>query len=556
MNSEELEISLRTEFESYLNNVRAEMKQELSDFQKMVETEVDKHRSQLDDAFKNISSRLESGTVVDDALKESVVEHLRLARDDGAQLAASAAAEAEMLSMPGGGIGGFDQIRDAIAEISSKTSQSAILKSLTDHCSRFTARGAFFIIKNDNFVGWEVFGKDASGEDHTTRDIHFSISSDTILKESVQELRTVEGRSGDHKHDSKFLKSLKFGEPASMFAVPLVARGRGVAVLYADGGPNGEPVQVDAIEVLVRVAGLTVELLASAAGAVRPQAEVRPIQQTEEVDSDNYSVEASNLYDEPVVEHDVTELHDVDTIEPRDAFEDGVEAEQAPAEVQIEEDAVSEETLHDASGAAQETLDDESYLMTEAVDEMVEVEAVSEYEAVSEVTESSPEMETTEFAFVSAEPEVVEVEEITPVTEPSDVQPEVLTNGNGRYHAEEPATEAPTVPLNGKRRGRNIDLPIEVSEDERDKHTKARSFARLLVSEIKLYNPDKVNDGRQSNDLYDRLREAIDRSREMYNQRIDAPVATRFDYFHYELVNGLAEGDESRLGSSYPGASS
>jgi hypothetical protein len=100
----------------------------------------------------------------------------------------------------------------------------------------------------------------------------------------------------------------------------------------------------------------------------------------------------------------------------------------------------------------------------------------------------------------------------------------------------------------------SVDLPIDVPDEERDKHKKARSFARLLVSEIKLYNPDKVNDGKEANDLYDRLRDAIDRSREMYNQRVEAPVSNRFDYFHYELVNGLAEGDESRLGSSYPGS--
>jgi hypothetical protein len=60
VNSEELEVSLRTEFESYINGVRAELKQELSDFQKMVESEVDKHRSQLDDAFSKFSARLES----------------------------------------------------------------------------------------------------------------------------------------------------------------------------------------------------------------------------------------------------------------------------------------------------------------------------------------------------------------------------------------------------------------------------------------------------------------------------------------------------------------
>ncbi|MER3633201.1 MAG: hypothetical protein C4325_14440, partial [Blastocatellia bacterium] len=100
---------------------------------------------------------------------------------------------------------------------------------------------------------------------------------------------------------------------------------------------------------------------------------------------------------------------------------------------------------------------------------------------------------------------------------------------------------------------RNVDLPIEVADEERRFHNYARRFARLLVSEIKLYNEQKVVEGRHNGDLYDRLREAIDRSREVYEKRIEPVVAAKFDYFHYELVNGLAEGDESKLGASYPG---
>ena len=101
---------------------------------------------------------------------------------------------------------------------------------------------------------------------------------------------------------------------------------------------------------------------------------------------------------------------------------------------------------------------------------------------------------------------------------------------------------------------RNVDLPIEVGEDERRLHNDARRFARLLVSEIKLYNEQKVKEGRESSDLYERLKEAIDRSREMYDKRVQPPVAAKFDYFHYELVNALAEGDDNKLGSGYPGS--
>jgi hypothetical protein len=113
------------------------------------------------------------------------------------------------------------------------------------------------------------------------------------------------------------------------------------------------------------------------------------------------------------------------------------------------------------------------------------------------------------------------------------------------------AVEAPRARLSE----RNVDLPIEVAEDERRLHNDARRFARLLVSEIKLYNEQKVKEGRESGDLYERLRDAVDRSREMYDKRVQPPVAAKFDYFDYELVNSLADGVSSRLGSSYPGPS-
>jgi hypothetical protein len=120
---------------------------------------------------------------------------------------------------------------------------------------------------------------------------------------------------------------------------------------------------------------------------------------------------------------------------------------------------------------------------------------------------------------------------------------------------EAPVVATPAAPVSKRSRlsDRNVDLPIQVSEDERRFHNDARRFARLLVSEIKLYNEQKVREGRDSGDIYERLHEAIDRSREMYDKRIQAPVASKFDYFHFEVVNTLAEGDAARLGANYPG---
>jgi len=73
----------------------------------------------------------------------------------------------------------------------------------------------------------------------------------------------------------------------------------------------------------------------------------------------------------------------------------------------------------------------------------------------------------------------------------------------------------------------------------------ARRYARLLVSEIKLYNEGAVRVGREQRDLRMRLAEEINRARRLYEQRIGPSVPDRNTYFDQELVQTLAEGDAS-----------
>lgn len=84
--------------------------------------------------------------------------------------------------------------------------------------------------------------------------------------------------------------------------------------------------------------------------------------------------------------------------------------------------------------------------------------------------------------------------------------------------------------------------------EESKKHDEARRFARLLVSEIKLYNEAKVEQGRKNRDLYERLKEDIDRSRQMYDERIGEDVRKNSNYFYDELVRVLADGNPDILG--------
>ena len=77
----------------------------------------------------------------------------------------------------------------------------------------------------------------------------------------------------------------------------------------------------------------------------------------------------------------------------------------------------------------------------------------------------------------------------------------------------------------------------------------ARRYARLLVSEIKLYNEGAVRAGREKRDLLARLRTEIDRARRMYEERVPPAVAARGLYFQQELVQTLAGGDPGLLGN-------
>ncbi|MGH9494491.1 MAG: GAF domain-containing protein [Candidatus Sulfotelmatobacter sp.] len=90
-----------------------------------------------------------------------------------------------------------------------------------------------------------------------------------------------------------------------------------------------------------------------------------------------------------------------------------------------------------------------------------------------------------------------------------------------------------------------------LSAEDADTHRKAQRFARLLVDEIKLYNQAKVAEGRRHKDLYDRLKEDIDKSRSTFQKRYGTTAAAGGDYFLKEVVRSLAEDDASVMGGNF-----
>ena len=90
-----------------------------------------------------------------------------------------------------------------------------------------------------------------------------------------------------------------------------------------------------------------------------------------------------------------------------------------------------------------------------------------------------------------------------------------------------------------------------LSPEDADTHRKAQRFARLLVDEIKLYNQAKVAEGRKHKDLYDRMKDDIEKSRGTYQKRYGQSAAAAANYFHAELLRSLAEDDVSIMGPNF-----
>jgi hypothetical protein len=127
-----------------------------------------------------------------------------------------------------------------------------------------------------------------------------------------------------------------------------------------------------------------------------------------------------------------------------------------------------------------------------------------------------------------------------PASIPAEAEPAAeVVEVAGAHASAAAAPAAATDPLAG------------LSPEDADMHRKAQRFARLLVDEIKLYNQAKVAEGRRHKDLYDRLKEDIDKSRGTFQKRYGNTAAASGDYFQHELLRSLAEDDISIMGSNF-----
>lgn len=94
--------------------------------------------------------------------------------------------------------------------------------------------------------------------------------------------------------------------------------------------------------------------------------------------------------------------------------------------------------------------------------------------------------------------------------------------------------------------------PIHITDpgtlDPKLKQNAERS-ARVLVGDVELYFPQKVEQGRKSGNLYGLLKDELDRSRASFIERYGADVESQHRIFYRTVVQQLCSGDAKLLGA-------
>jgi hypothetical protein len=378
-------------------------------------------------------------------------------------------------------------LKQAVQAVERGKSQVDILNALLDQCLTFGSRAAMLILRGETFSGWKGVGFTAAGgNDEMVKRFN---AAPGLIPELDRVLRNEQVVTWDGAN-----LSTRLGVPASTSAilVPMVIKDKIAAAVYVDA-IEADVAKLDAssVELLVFTTGLLIDTAASRKKTPSPSL------------NDAESVTAPQPMAAPA---------------PRPTPPPPPPARPSPP--------VAEESPDTTVAVSAAQLRE---LMAPPPSKPAFTMPETDFAAPSSATPSAESFMTTALPAVQAPP--------PPPPPPAAPAHEREERASTQYIPPPNLTTRGGTPLSGGR-----------TDDDSKRHDEARRFARLLVSEIKLYNEPKVDLGRKNKDLYERLKEDIDRSRQMYDERIAEDVRKTSNYFYDELVRILADGHADALG--------
>jgi hypothetical protein len=472
-------------------------------------------------------------------------------------------------------------VRGALSSIESARTQVDVLTRFISQASAHASRTALLVLRNERITGWKALGFDASGgRDESVRSMDLGAADDAFAAEV---LRAQRSRIAEPPLEgSPLRKALGGREPARALLVPMVIRDRLAGLVYADelAGEEGR-LNEAAIEVLTFVTGLAVDLLA--ARKKIPSPTFTPT--GESVERFRPGI-AEALTAAPQTLFDATAAEKSARPEPSQAPPAPAALEAPKPPPPPAEPALSLSGIRPRAKPPEEQL--------RAIEESAGLvrKPTAAAPADAGVTIAVPTLPLTP-APPPARPAAPQPPPPLPTRPPSTLPPPLSQASTGEFtqafealktaaasplgtspavpvlpptpRAPAPVTPPPTIPaVPSGLKPPPPAAPTEVrpisgfiprsrlapgaADTPQRQREDARRLARLLVSEIKLYNEKKVDEGRAANDLYSRLKDDIERSRQVFEERTPEVIRHEADLFHEELVRILADGRAEALG--------
>jgi hypothetical protein len=495
---------------------------------------LDSVATRLDAIVESLGELIQSArTTVQSARPTDAEEVLPLAEVEA--MVADLRAEAAVAAAPAPAAGiSLENLRT----LDAARSQSELLRALLPMLSEHVGRAVVLVIRDGVISAWSGIGF-ADGE--KLRTWHGGVGASANFQRVVESSKPLRVAPPKDPLLSEWLQEDVVPEEGVL--LPISLRGKLMGIVYIDHH-GAQPWNVDAAQSLNAIACLLIDTLHHRSTVPTPTlAEMAAVEEQP----------ASFVDDEvfqPPPEPQVAEPPPEIVVEEPSGPEIVIEETPAPTAFEA---PVAEVPAEPAVEAPEFDVGGSDAIEFEPVseDDFKQPDVVEEAPAID--YDFEPESAPPESAGAGFDPSAtVQVEAVEGVTSPEPPpQP-----------AEIPAPAAPppegvdqpsAVELEAPPPVRPVEPPAEpaagaVAPDEDARQEEARRFARLLVSEIKLYNEDEVERGRAEKDIGSRLKEDIDRSREMYEKRIPADVRQGHDYFRDELVRILADGDADALG--------
>ncbi len=489
---------------------------------------LDSVATRLDAIVENLGELLQSAKAsVQSALPDDAEEILPLAEVE--------ALVAELRSEPKEPAGGISV--ENLRTLDAARSQSELLRALLPMLSDHVGRAVVLVIREGVISAWSGIG---FGDGEKLRGWHGGVAASPSFQRLVETSKPLSITPAKDPLLSDWLQGDDF--PAEGLLLPISLRGKLMGIVYLDH-QGDQPWNIEAAQSLNAIACWLIDTLHHRSTVPTPTlAEIEAEEAQPESLADNEFMEPPPEPPEvvPPLEILVEETPLPTTFEPPVEEPPVVPA---PPEPEFESD--------EADGIEFESVSEEDFQRPEVEEDGHALDYDFEPEP------ASPEPESADAGFDPTE--TVRIDATEAISSPDTPQqpPEIPTPASAPPSAvpgPEGIDEPSAVELEAPPPVRPVEPPADFSAgavqapDEDARQEEARRFARLLVSEIKLYNEDEVERGRAEKDIGSRLREDIDRSREMYEKRIAEDVRGGHDYFRDELVRILADGDADALG--------